>query len=519
MATMRSGNGNLTRPGFCYVYVGIFFPFFFFLKPFTHVSRRYQTLDALPAHLLTPFVGPVPPSNLLDKIARGVAQAKGTEEWPHSVRATRVKLMELARTRGKPSTATMATTPSTAQPEEVRRHRTIREEDEEEESRVNSGQPGFGVATTRRPLHQSNTIPQRKQKKTRKPLMNLDFIPVANRIALSVLPSHERTPQPTREAYPTDSDIDMDSTHASSSQPLPQSQPPRTISTSTLNSSASSTFDSTPTKKSVRGCVSSTFSETSNTSSQSFMDEDEKEQYEGKGSPMKSLRRTESFCAPSLSTMNGTDHRLGKKQSFKRAPAFGVVAGAYRQAAESGAPCAYPSSDEEEKDRNKQAKKVRRTKGLSAPVPSPDEPPPTPRPRRNTLATPPTPSIMTKPSKKSPFATATATNTPKQVRKPRMNLQRNPSIFGAPLPCTMPPPPEPRHSPESPSRAETNTALPETSKPKTLRRTKGSSSFAVNPRRISFNSLPMPGDDDDADFEGGLTELGGRGLESAFQLQ
>jgi hypothetical protein len=56
-----------------------------------------QTLDALPSHLLTPFNGAVPPSNLLDKIARGVSQAKGSEEWPHSLRATRVKLMELAR--------------------------------------------------------------------------------------------------------------------------------------------------------------------------------------------------------------------------------------------------------------------------------------------------------------------------------------------------------------------------------------------------------------------------------------
>ncbi|KAI0065327.1 hypothetical protein BV25DRAFT_1913917 [Artomyces pyxidatus] len=58
-----------------------------------------RTLDALPAHLLTPFNGPVPPSNLLDKIARGVSQAKGAVEWPHSLRATRSKLVELARSR------------------------------------------------------------------------------------------------------------------------------------------------------------------------------------------------------------------------------------------------------------------------------------------------------------------------------------------------------------------------------------------------------------------------------------
>lgn len=57
----------------------------------------FQTLDALPAHLITPFNGFIPPSNLLDKIARGVSAAKGPNDWPHSIRATRIKLLELAR--------------------------------------------------------------------------------------------------------------------------------------------------------------------------------------------------------------------------------------------------------------------------------------------------------------------------------------------------------------------------------------------------------------------------------------
>lgn len=76
-----------------------------------------QTLDALPAHVLTPFIGPVPPSNLLDKIARGVAQAKGSSEWPYSLRATRVKLVELCRARAKDVSA------------EHKRHNAIEEED------------------------------------------------------------------------------------------------------------------------------------------------------------------------------------------------------------------------------------------------------------------------------------------------------------------------------------------------------------------------------------------------------
>ncbi|KAJ3529876.1 hypothetical protein NMY22_g8814 [Coprinellus aureogranulatus] len=60
-----------------------------------------RTLDALPAHLVTPFNGPIPPANLLDKIARGVSEAKGPVEWPHSLRATRVKLIELSRLKAR----------------------------------------------------------------------------------------------------------------------------------------------------------------------------------------------------------------------------------------------------------------------------------------------------------------------------------------------------------------------------------------------------------------------------------
>lgn len=60
-----------------------------------------RTLDALPAHLITPFNGPVPPSNLLDKVARGISAAKGPNDWPHTIRATRIKLLELARVKAR----------------------------------------------------------------------------------------------------------------------------------------------------------------------------------------------------------------------------------------------------------------------------------------------------------------------------------------------------------------------------------------------------------------------------------
>ncbi|KAJ8590741.1 hypothetical protein M405DRAFT_146049 [Rhizopogon salebrosus TDB-379] len=60
-----------------------------------------RTLDALPAHLITPFNGSIPPPNLLDKISRGITAAKGPNDWPHSVTATRSKLLELARIRAQ----------------------------------------------------------------------------------------------------------------------------------------------------------------------------------------------------------------------------------------------------------------------------------------------------------------------------------------------------------------------------------------------------------------------------------
>jgi hypothetical protein len=81
---------------------------------------RKQTLDALPSHLLTPFNGPVPPSNLLDKIARGVAEAKGPVDWPHSLRATRAKIVELAKRRVRESTPIVGIAEESGEDEEPR---------------------------------------------------------------------------------------------------------------------------------------------------------------------------------------------------------------------------------------------------------------------------------------------------------------------------------------------------------------------------------------------------------------
>lgn len=104
--------------------------------------------------MVTPFNGPIPPSNLLDKIARGVSQAKGPIEWPHSLRATRVKLIELSRLRAKEKTAA-------EQQREI-----ITEEPEnalEEESNYSYIQDGLEkpvrvAAGARRPLYRQSSM-------------------------------------------------------------------------------------------------------------------------------------------------------------------------------------------------------------------------------------------------------------------------------------------------------------------------------------------------------------------------
>ncbi|KAG8936341.1 hypothetical protein FRC02_002934 [Tulasnella sp. 418] len=56
-----------------------------------------KTLDNLPSHVFTPFIGQIPPANLLDRLARGI-QHKNSD-WPHTHRATRQMLAQLARQR------------------------------------------------------------------------------------------------------------------------------------------------------------------------------------------------------------------------------------------------------------------------------------------------------------------------------------------------------------------------------------------------------------------------------------
>ena len=119
----------------------------FFNHILNHLPYLYylQTLDALPSHVLTPFIGPVPPSNLLDKIARNVAQAKGPSDWPYSLRSTRAKLVELCRVRAKEASA------------EQKLYNTIEEEDMDQD--LEQFREVLKRTTNiRRPLYRQNSM-------------------------------------------------------------------------------------------------------------------------------------------------------------------------------------------------------------------------------------------------------------------------------------------------------------------------------------------------------------------------
>lgn len=238
------------------------------------------------------------------------------------------------------------------------------------------------------------------------------------------------------------------------------------------------------------------------------------------------VRRSESFCGtssaqegPSFFASPATPgpNRLG----FKRAPSFGAIAQeakargqhyTYGSSAEDLSFTFEPSSDEEEKLRNKLAKKPRTKSGAVA----------------VSAQKPPSTKLGPTTRSKSAVSADTKTSTPSTkvaetpVRRPvrRMPLQRQPHIFQPELPHL--------HIPSSDSQEQilaTPLASPTTSsrplpdppavvpagQVRTLRRVR-----RLRPsRRISFGSLApsVSGDDADADGEGEEFELG-----SAFQL-
>ncbi|KAF4614029.1 hypothetical protein D9613_007655 [Agrocybe pediades] len=344
-----------------------------------HVLLLSRTLDALPVHLVTPFNGPVPPSNLLDKIARGVLEAKGPQDWPYSIRATRVKLLEVARARAKEETKA-----------EHRRYHAIQEEIEIDDgshySYLHDGEdkpisgPGIGP---RRPLYRQSSMDFIKPGPD-----DLKDNPNIARLSNRLQKTDRVFANPAYRPYSRIPRL-QETNRRSSSPPHPADVPalisPSTPSTTTLNSFTS--LSSGP--RMLRRSASSVSSGSLFSTSSNGMLADPR---------IQRVRRSDSFCAntpPPLPPKDLPCSRVG----LKRAPSYGALAQEVRKEAvatdtvhERKLSGSYPSSDEEERARTRHAKKLRTKTGIPQVAPaslnararstaSPPSSPTTPQPK------------------------------------------------------------------------------------------------------------------------------------------
>ncbi|KAG5635807.1 hypothetical protein H0H81_010055 [Sphagnurus paluster] len=473
-----------------------------------------HTLDALPAHLVTPFNGPIPPSNLLDKIARGVAQAKGPIDWPHSLRATRVKLIELSRARAKEQQAIIA-----------EMHSNMDADDSTDPSYQHY--PNINI---RRPLYRQSSMDFIRAADIRE---DDDIACVSERLQRNISnssyhPYSRRTPR-SRLSSPTCS--------------------PSIINPSTPSSSTLNTLSSLSSAHRILRRTSSNLSSTS-ASSMSIMSSNS-----GAALPdprVQRVRRSDSFYEPLLPPKDlklaPSIYKEGAKDSsptagVKRAPSFGALAQRDREVfgvvpVTGKTPttdyATYPSSDEEEKIRAKGAKKMRvkdlgslaAAGSISAGIP-PTSPPAvrsSKRPKKSPAVPDSTSKSQAPKIKKRNIVTQDSPDgnnklkaSPSSIDSPApvkertrsrptpMNLQRNPSIFGAELPHlrgvsaspTLSPPPEPSRTRLHSLPALLGSPEPSPQKVRTLRRVQR----MTLGRRISFGSLVSPGEDADAELE------------------
>ncbi|KAK0450260.1 hypothetical protein EV421DRAFT_1991212 [Armillaria borealis] len=514
-----------------------------------HILLLSRTLDALPSHLVTPFNGPIPPSNLLDKIARGVAQAKGPNDWPFSLRATRVKLIEIARSRAK------------RKPRYTRTRTTI--------ISFVVGNPNF-LQLDRNPvvpyignpvwtfsmglslkIRTSTTILRGAS------LLNLpSSLSVLSFIVSSLSNRLQRTsdclvsPTTSYHLYSRTRTANHLSQRRSASPPRPSHLPsllsPSTPSTSTLTTLTTLSSSCSHHRRSAGSTLSSM------TSNESLSSVDAKLSYHqllpssmasATDPRVQRVRRSESFCGPSASV---NDHAAfiqpatpaPVRQSIKRAPSFGAAAQEFKESNRARVAndlgllgmespidaTSYPSSDEEEKKRSRHVKKARTKNIVTAS-------PPLSQPSSST----PTPEVKAKGTKKcrerkdpgrgktdgdrsSSNANLGSGRQPTSQRPAqRMSLQRNPSIFGAELPHLHIPPPADHQMQIDSMHMGPSTVK----KTPTLRRVRR---LGLAPsRRISFGSLVVPEDSVVSRFDQGhdadVEEDGETGLGSAFQLR
>ncbi|KAF7773355.1 hypothetical protein Agabi119p4_5522 [Agaricus bisporus var. burnettii] len=501
-----------------------------------------RTLDALPAHLVTPFNGPIPPSNLLDKIARGVSQAKGPVDWPHSLRATRVKLIELSRHRAKEQAA-------------ARQQREAIAEEMEYASEMetnyiyneNGAEKPVGV---KKPLYRQSSMDF---------MLNAVGTDIQNNENLTRLSNRlQRAERQNKHPYSYSSRIKRPSSPSS----IPSLINPSTPSSSTLNTLSSAISQRKVIRRKASSISSSSLSILSSSSSDVL--------------PNPRVRHIMEYdnLPP---TPPPKDTHVPKKTGTKRAPSFGALAQGARREYLSQSPqdddrhrkhpggCA--SSDEEEKARNKQVKKPRKLSLVATP------PPDTPAPitpiaspvnikgglkskvkplhlinfkgskspsgskkenkekvvknkkenaqdrSRGSQVTKPLPMHLQHRSTESPeINDVSMSPAPPASKTLHADARSPPSVVGAPraLKSAFTPLPEsPMAKSTLLSPAADITATPLSPKVKTLRRVRR----LAPARRISFSSLVPPGEEADADGEGDGEEKGGRiELGSAFQL-
>lgn len=427
-------------------------------------SSYFQTLDALPAHLLTPFNGPLPPSNLLDKIARGVAHAKGPAEWPHSVRATRAKLLDLARAAAK-------------EQRERARGRSIAEEDDYEYAHECAGGGVLQAKTNvtpspRRPLYRQSSMDFLASAK-------LESSAGADALARSTrrLPAAASTPPAYHPYLRPHTRSQSRSTRADAHASPEPDFLPRHPSSTTLHTATSTTLNSSTATTTARRRYRLSLSSASSVSSSSDV------HMQAPDPRVQRIRRAD-FLPPSP----------GKRQ-LKRAPSFGFGA-----ASPSPVKAECVSSDEEERVRTKGAKKAR--VGAVPAIKSravPASPSPRHTPRAAAAAATPA-AASSKPA---------AEKGEKAGARPRANLQRNPSIFGAPLPA-LSAPPAPAPALQAPPQPQGPPPTPRETRERTLRRTHAAADVG---RRISFGSL-VPSSPASPQRAGGAAGA----LGSAFQL-
>ncbi|KAF9267881.1 hypothetical protein L218DRAFT_651520 [Marasmius fiardii PR-910] len=521
-----------------------------------------RTLDALPAHL-TPFNGPIPPSNLLDKIARGVSDAKGPNEWPHSLRATRVKLIEIARQRAKDEHSTRSSRPIIDENDAIRCYTP--------ENDVNLGFSRKTSMGIRRPLYRQSSM-DFMNTDDRKPTDTDSINRLSTRLqrtenSLSSNNYHPYTRSRARAltlAQARQGQMNRRSSSPPRRENVPSLISPSTPSSSTLNTLSSLSTSAARPHLIRRSASTLTSSDISMLSSQSSMGEEPAltllpSGVSGSLDPrMQRLKRSESFCAPSHplnafgspirkeSTPSGTPPPT--RQAFKRAPSYGTLAQEAREREKekrnsgifhledrdrmNASPC--PSSDEEEKVRDKKAKKPRvpGLKTTKTTVPQLD--PPVPETKKTRKGLPKVASCTDKSPKKkkaspsSPMIPESGTDGATTVPRSRMNLQRNPSIFGEELPHLhipsastsnryqqpVAPTSQANRSPSTPTQPSGTPEVVPTDpqrKVRTLRRVKR----LAPSRKISFGSLVPPAGEDLIEEE---NEDSGKLLESAFQL-